>query len=159
MRTIPHFRPSAPQAYCAGSGPQSFPVGDHAFGIMRDAAADNRLGAAAQLSGHQVAAKCHVRRNLLRHHSLHLLHRRWPALRQTAYTHGDHHIGFGGKRPGIHADVEPIGVFRCCGHVLTLTRHRRMSRGDCTAPTVSISQNRHILLRRDTLYVQSALNV
>jgi hypothetical protein len=34
-----------------------------------------------------------------------------------------------------------------------------MSRGDCTAPTVSISQNRHILLRRDTLYVQSALNV
>jgi hypothetical protein len=44
------------------------------------------------------------------------LHRRWPALRQTAYAHRDYYIGFGGKRPGIHADVEPIGVFRCCGH-------------------------------------------
>ena len=83
---------------------------------MRDAAADDRLGAAAQLSGHQVAAKLHVRRDLLRHHPPRLLHRRRPALRQTAYAHGDHYIGFGGKRPGIHADVEPIGVFRCCGH-------------------------------------------
>ena len=87
---------------------------------MRDARADHRLGAAAQLSGHQVAAKRKVRRDLLGHHPPRLLHRLRPALRQTADPHRDYYIGFSGKRPGIHADVEPIGVFRYCGHVLTL---------------------------------------
>ena len=83
---------------------------------MGDAAADYRFGAAAKLSTYQVTAERDIRRDFLSHHPLGLPRGIRPALRQTADAHRDHHIGFGGERPSIHAYVEPVGKFWCRGH-------------------------------------------